>query len=485
MRAYSFETSTAASPPSERRRQALGAFRQARRRPLRFMPWIRTVRDLVCRSAAPETGPHRRPDGWGRSMSRRQTCLFVLIANLPHLAEAFGTEFAAAASREVARRLTDFVDPMNGNRVLALRDDCFLIWSERGTLPLESAEASAVSADLERLLCVVAGEAIRFQGMAALVRPHAGWIDVSDPRTMDAAETDLVLWAAQPDPAPQDPASRDWRARYRADMEVAVAVLEAARTDRMQICWQPVVDAYASADTLYREGCMQLLPSQVSGMPITLCSVLPCLERLQLTREIDRLAAGRVLEALRRCPEAAMSLNISATSARLDHWWATTFQSLAQEPHLARRLVVEINWAGVQWQDAEAICDFCRQLAARGCRVAIDHFAASAAGLGALHACKPDIVKLEAQFIRRASESRFGFDSLKHALALCANLAPCVVVEGLDRAEDLGVALRAGAQWMQGYYLGGPRAASPTTMGTCGAMPHRFANERADATAAC
>jgi EAL domain-containing protein (putative c-di-GMP-specific phosphodiesterase class I) len=300
---------------------------------------------------------------------------------------------------------------------------------------------------------------------------------------MDAAETDLVLWAAQPDPEFQGPASRDWRDRYRADMEVAVAVLDAARTDRMQIRWQPVIDAYASADTLYREGCMHLLPSQVSGMPIALCSVLPCLERLQLTRDIDRLAADRVLEALRRSPEADMSLNISATSARLDHWWATTFQALSQEPHLARRLVVEVNWVGVQWQDAEAICDFCRQLAVRGCRIAIDHFGADQVGLGALHACKPDIVKLEAQFIRRAGESQFGFDSLKHALALCANLASCVVVEGVDRAADLGVALRAGAQWMQGYYLGGPRAASLTSMGTCGDMPRGFAGARADTTA--
>lgn len=484
MRAFSFETSTTVSAPGIRPPASASAFRRILAKQLRFLPWIAAARDRVRRGAAPANRPHRRPDGWGRSMLRRQTCAFVFIANLPHLAEAFGAEFAAATSREVARGLLAFVDVANGDRLLTLRDDCFLIWSERGTLPLQSTDASPVNVELERLLCAVAGEAIRFQAMAALVRLHTGWIDVPDPRTMDAAETDLVLWAAQPAPDFQELPTKDWRGRYRADMEVAVAVLDAARAGRMQIRWQPVIDAYASADTLYREGCMHLLPTQgPSGVPIALGSVLPCLERLQLTRELDHMAADRILKALRRSPEACMSLNISANSARLDHWWAMTLQALSQEPHLARRLVVEVGWAGAQWQDAEAIRDFCRRLAVCGCRIAIDHFVASAASLGVLQACKPDIVKLKAQFIRRAGESQFGFDSLKHALALCANLAPCTVVEGVDRAEDLGVALRAGAQWMQGYYLGRTRAASPALTSLRGAASHAWAGERVAAAA--
>lgn len=469
MQTCSLETLTEVPAPPA----SVDAFLRALGRPLRSLwPWTAAACDRLRRSAAAPARAHRRPDGWGRTLSRRQTCAFVFIGNLPHLDEAFGAEFAAATSREVARRLIAFIGARAGDRVLTLRDDCFLIWSERGTLPLASTDASLMNADLEQLLCAVAGEAVRFQAMAALARLHVGWIDVPDPRTMDAAETDLVLWAAQPAPDFQEPPSKNWRARYRADMETAVAVLEAARAGRMQMRWQPVIDAYASADTLYREGCVHLLPAPGrSDAPVALGSVLPCLERLQLTRELDRMAANQILEALRRSPEAGMSLNISANSARLDHWWATAFHALAQEPQVARRLVVEVGWAGAQWQDAEAMRDFCRRLAVCGCRIAIDHFAASAASLGVLQACKPDIVKLEAQFIRRAGESQFGFDSLKHALALCANLAPCTVVEGVDRAEDLGVALRAGARWMQGYYLGGPRAALPTSAPPNAAAP--------------
>ena len=35
-------------------------------------------------------------------------------------------------------------------------------------------------------------------------------------------------------------------------------------------------------------------------------------------------------------------------------------------------------------------------------------------------------------------------------LALCGSFAPSIVVDGIEREEDIRVALEAGAEWLQG-----------------------------------
>jgi EAL domain-containing protein (putative c-di-GMP-specific phosphodiesterase class I) len=433
-------------------------------------------------------------DNWVDSMSNRRACAFVFIANFPHLAEAFSEDFAAAASREVRRRLAVFSRTTARDQMVQLRNDCFLLWSEDETSPHGVLGSPRVSACLEDLLVAIAGEAVRFQGMVALPQLHAGWIEVSNPRCMGAAETELVLWAAQPAPDFQEKLAESWRSRYRADMDVAVRVLEAAHAGRMEIRWQPVVDAYASAATLYREGCVHVFPERGHCVPLTSNVFMPCLERLGLTRGFDRLVAHQIIDALRRSPGANMGLNVSAQSAKLDHWWASTLHAMAHEPEMARRLVVEIGGGGVPVQDAEAARDLCRCLAAYGCRIAIDDFGAGTITLAGLQACKPDIVKLDASFMRRACNSQFGFDSLKDTLALCSHLAQRTVVDGIERAEDLKIALRAGAQWMQGYHLGGPHvptrvaARPPNVPGlrpNAGAQMRRMAWQPVALAAAC
>ena len=68
----------------------------------------------------------------GASVERaaaRRACAFVFIANLPHLAEAYGQDFASAASLEVQRRLCAGFTSLPSSDMARLRDDCFLVWA--------------------------------------------------------------------------------------------------------------------------------------------------------------------------------------------------------------------------------------------------------------------------------------------------------------------------------------------------------------------
>lgn len=398
---------------------------------------------------------------WVDSMSAPCRCIFVFIGNAPHLAEAFSAGLAAAVGQAVGTRLTAFAAASAGpQQVIEIREDCFLLWSPDADPATGYGGSPSVSENIEQLLAAVSAEPVRFEGTAVLPELHAGWIEVSDPRTLDAAEIDLILWAAQQAPIIEEVRAEDWRAGYRADMEIAVRVWESARAGRLQTRWRPVVDVYAGGATLYRESCVHVHPAPGHHALLAPGTFMPGLERLRLTRAFDRCVAHRVLEALRQRPGTNMGLNLSAHSARLDHWWARFLDDLSREPLLARRLVIEIDCARAQLRDAEAVRDFCRCLTAHGCRIAMDAFGAGAAGLTFVQACKPDIVKLDAAFVRRACENQFGFENLKDMLALCSRLAHRTVVDGIDRAADLQVAMRAGAQWVQGYHLGDAQAAA-------------------------
>src|SRR4051812_21046323 len=59
----------------------------------------------------------------------RRACAYVFISNLPHLAQAYGQEFASAASLEVQRRLCAHFLASAADDMARLRDDCFLLWA--------------------------------------------------------------------------------------------------------------------------------------------------------------------------------------------------------------------------------------------------------------------------------------------------------------------------------------------------------------------
>ena len=382
----------------------------------------------------------------------RRACAFVFIANLPHLVEAYGLDFAMSVSREIRRRLcASFLTSVQAD-LACLRDDCFLLWSNDAFADGATHPEQPASEQLETLLAVIGSEPIRAKGMTAMAQLHADWIEVHAPEQLGASEIELTLWTAQPFPDSQENHTDGWRQLYRADMDVAVRVSEALQAERLAFAWWPVVDAYASATTFYREGRPRIAPRP--GQPASLAPevFMPCLQRLGLARVFDRLAVRQVLDALRRQPSARMGVSIFAQSARLDHWWASLLSTLQSEPALASRLTVEIS-DGMAFSNLESVRDFCARLQSFGCQIAIKDFGAGTGNLAAVQACRPDIVKLEASFLRRARESDFGRECLRDMLTLCAHLASHVVVDGVEREEDMHVALDAGAHWLQGYHL--------------------------------
>jgi len=398
----------------------------------------------------------------------RRACAYVFISNLPHLAQAYGSEFASAASLEVQRRLCAHFLVSATTDLARLRDDCFLLWANDafvcGARDIRELprDVRRMSRPIETLLAVLGAEPVRAKGMVALVQLHADWIDVRSPGQLGTSEIELALWTAQPFPDSRENRADGWCQRYRADMDVAVRVSEALRTEALSFAWQPVVHAGSTAGAFYHAGRVRLAPSRSEPALLAQEVFLPCLQRLGLARAFDRIAMRQALAELRQQGGAGahIGVGISAQSVKLDHWWASLCAALDDEPELASRLVIEIVGSATL-ADLEAARDFCVQMQLRGCRIALRDIGGGNDNLAALQSCGPDIVKLDASLLRRARDGAFGVECLHGMVSLCAHFAAQVVVDGIEREEDMHIASHVGAQWLQGYGVRGEPAAPP------------------------
>lgn len=241
------------------------------------------------------------------------------------------------------------------------------------------------------------------------------------------------------------------------DGQTALAVFAAIQEDRLFFRQESICSIQAPAQTLYREALVRM---QVGDVVLPPGRFIPALERLSLMRPFDCFVLRRTIDALRAMPGMNFGCNVSAQSARDDHWWESLFLELAAEPDLAARLVVEITEsAPVSPVDAHA---FVRRLRALGVRVAVDDFGAGFSA-DAARVSAPDIIKLDRSFMRRVRQGTFTVDQLGRLVRMARYIAPLVVIEGVETTDDVRIARDAGVQWIQGYYVDAAQAPASKT----------------------
>jgi len=245
------------------------------------------------------------------------------------------------------------------------------------------------------------------------------------------------------------PESPDWK--------IAREVFVGIEEDRLFFRHEAICAIDTPADILYRE---TLVRMKVDGMVVLPGRFIPALERLSLMRAFDCFVLRRTLDALRAAPQAHLGCNVSAQSARDDHWWKSLFLELAAAPEVAARLVVEITESTpVSSVDGRA---FVRRLKELGVRVAVDDF-----GVGfsadAARVCQPDIIKVDRSFLRRVRQGTFSATELNRLVRMARCIAPLLVIEGVETPDDVLIARAADAQWIQGYYVDAPDAPASKT----------------------
>lgn len=407
------------------------------------------------------TGVHRIAAGDGAAIrpfaSRlpqaevRNLAFAFRIDNHPHLARAFGE---AAAERAVESVIATLAELLGGEGWIV--DEGSGLVSARlreSALPGADQAGDACARLIRSLSSIMASCPVVAEGASIHLSCSGSWSISKIPgEAIAAAEAWTKLGRIRfPGAAVAD--GEDWALRYRRDMAEAAALLDALGGGRVLLAWQPIRKTGADEDILYQE-CLPRMASS-EGPCAFPAAAIPALERLGLVRLLDHYVVDHVIDELENDSEVVLGANISAHSAVFDGWWLDIAARLSRRPDIARRLVLEITETA--WfpsiDDASAFAATMRNL---GCRVAIDDFGAGHASIRRLLALKPDIIKIDGFFLRRAALSLQDRAAFEHIVGLASALAPVVVAEGIETQALSDLAAVSGAQWQQGYAAGSP-----------------------------
>jgi len=246
--------------------------------------------------------------------------------------------------------------------------------------------------------------------------------------------------------------------QYKKDMVEIVGIFSLLMTGRMRFAAEVVANSSGAGQTLYYECLLRL--EDTNGRPIFPESFLPLIERLGLTRPVDRKVVRSVIAELRKRSFISLGCNISGLSACNDVWWNSIIYELRLEPDVARRLVIEITETAVPPSSGDALA-LIAALKRTGCKIALDDFGAGYSSIAFARAASPDIVKVDSSFLRMRKRTPREADLLRNLVALAGNLAPHVVVEGVETYDDLRLVAQSGANWCQGYLFKRPSYKPP------------------------
>lgn len=103
-----------------------------------------------------------------------------------------------------------------------------------------------------------------------------------------------------------------------------------------------------------------------------------------------------------------------------------------------------------------ALLDLARRMRAIGAGIAVDDFGAGHSTLQRVRLLRPEVVKIDAPWFRKAAAAPEALPELVRLFSALHDLGCTVLVEGIETVHDLAVAVDAGADYLQGFLLGRP-----------------------------
>lgn len=240
---------------------------------------------------------------------------------------------------------------------------------------------------------------------------------------------------------------------YAANLSRAAGLMGAVHAQAAVLAWQPVRNTDATCGILYHEALLRLVDAR--GHASCARDSILAVERVGCAPALDCCIVSRVLDELEAVPSARLGVNISAQSATLDFWWAEVLGRLSANRLLGSRLFIEITETA-SLPPINQVVEFVDRMRSFGCTVVLDNFGVGFSSIRTVMALKPDLVKIDALFVQRASESEVNMQVLRHLVSLGSVLAHAVIVEGIDTEAQAALAREAGACWQQGFHQGAP-----------------------------
>lgn len=155
-----------------------------------------------------------------------------------------------------------------------------------------------------------------------------------------------------------------------------------------------------------------------------------------------------------------MNVNISSKSINRGNIRFQLEDKLKEYKLQGQEIILEVTeTASIEEENVEEALYLLHKFRGLGLSIALDDFGTGSSTLARLHVIPADFVKLDKGFIDNIEVSEAERKIAESIIKLAHNLNLGLIVEGIERKEQLRILKEMGCQWGQGYYMSKPVSA--------------------------
>ncbi|MDX5631059.1 MULTISPECIES: cyclic di-GMP receptor LapD [unclassified Brenneria] len=225
--------------------------------------------------------------------------------------------------------------------------------------------------------------------------------------------------------------------------------------EQLQLFLQPVVECLNPHNILHHKVLARIEDEQ--GNSIAAGHFLPWVQRFGWNTRLDRVILKQVLNYLRQ-HEGTLALSLSCNTALDLPLMAQSLAPLKNEPHLAKRLILELDEN--QLPDSVQFDGLIKLLNEYGCALGIQHFGGRFNMIGNLSQWGLAYLKVDGSYIRnidREADKKMFIEAMYRATN---SIALPLIAERVETTGELQVLQEMGLQGAMGRLLGEPAPAA-------------------------
>lgn len=231
----------------------------------------------------------------------------------------------------------------------------------------------------------------------------------------------------------------------RAAQNVRGLIHDIIHDGRFHPVFQPVHDL-DTGGIIYREGLTRLDAPDGTTVP----ELLAAAHSVGMGPTLELAFARAILAADRDWPDdAGLAVNLSETTLHSDEF--ARFLAEEAEPGLTIELTEH-----EPVRDYRALAAVVGRMRAAGLMLAIDDAGAGYTSLRHILDLKPDVLKMDAGLSARVDTDPEALALFRFLQRYCDETGTLLVIEGVERPEQLEALRVVGVRFMQGYHLGVP-----------------------------
>ncbi|MGR3503182.1 EAL domain-containing protein [Pseudaestuariivita sp.] len=237
----------------------------------------------------------------------------------------------------------------------------------------------------------------------------------------------------------------------KRDGDTLTLVKDAIRNKRVHLAFQPVVQTQRQTRVAFYEALIRV--EDAGGRIISAGQFLPQIESHESGRVLDCLALENALGILRENDGLRLSVNMSARSIGYRGWTDILDRSLAQDPELGSRLILEISEDSAMTVP-ELVVEFMREYQARDVAFALDDFGKGFTSFKYFRDFQFDILKFDGDLIQGISQNPDNEVLTRALQSFGEHFDMFTVASKVEDRADVKVLEDIGLDCLQGYYFG-------------------------------